>query len=238
MKKTILVCGASKNLGRFIAEQFANEQHNVFSISRSNVKIFKNIKHVKCNLLKINQININLKKIRNQLKKIDAIILCAGDSKRYYRKNETYKDWLRSFNNNFFVCTNLIESYLKVFNYHSTRIVIISSIAGIKVTGAPITYSVAKAGLNFYSKYKAKELAKYNINLNVISPGNIIMKNNNWDKKLKKNKNNILNYIKNNVPLNRFCNPNEIFDLCKYLSIGDSAGVTGSNFIVDAGETL
>ena len=92
--------------------------------------------------------------------------------------------------------------------------------------------------MNFYSKYKAKELAKYNINLNVISPGNIIMKNNNWDKKLKKNKNNILNYIKNNVPLNRFCNPNEIFDLCKYLSIGDSAGVTGSNFIVDAGETL
>ena len=55
MKKTILVCGASKNLGRFITEQFAKEQHNVFSISRSNVKIFKNIKHIKCNLLKINQ---------------------------------------------------------------------------------------------------------------------------------------------------------------------------------------
>ena len=43
MKKNILICGASRNLGRFIAEGFAIEGHNVFSISRSAVKPFKNI---------------------------------------------------------------------------------------------------------------------------------------------------------------------------------------------------
>jgi|688.fasta_scaffold177029_3 3-oxoacyl-[acyl-carrier protein] reductase len=238
MKKNILICGASRNLGRFIAEKFANEGHNVFSISRSIPKPFKNIYNLRCDLLKINQINFVLKKIKNQFKKIDAIILCAGDSKKYFTKKEKIKDWERSFNNNFFVCTNIIDSYLKIFKYNKTKIVIFSSIAGAKITKAPITYSVAKASLNFYSKYKAKELADYKINLNVISPGNIIMKNNNWKKKINKDKKNVLNYIKRNVPLNIFCNIEEIFDLCKYLSIGNSSSVTGSNFVIDAGETL
>jgi 3-oxoacyl-[acyl-carrier protein] reductase len=238
MKKNILVSGASRNLGKFIAEQFAKEGHNIFAISRSVLKSYKNVYNVKCDLLKINQVNLSLKSIKNKFKKIDVMILCAGDSKKYYAKNEKNKDWQRCFNDNFYVCTNLIESYLKIFNYKKTKIIIFSSIAGIKVTKAPITYSVAKAALNFYAKYKAKELSNYNINLNVISPGNIIMKNNNWGKKLINNKKNVLNYIRQNVPLNTFCSPEEIFNLCKHFSTENNSAITGSNFIIDGGETL
>ena len=238
MKKNILVSGASRNLGKFIAEKFAKEGHNVFAISRSIPRSFKNIRNIKCDLLKIKQVNLSLKSIKTKFKKIDVMILCAGDSKKYYVTNEKNVDWQRSFSNNFYVCTNLIESYLKIFNYNKTKIIIFSSIAANKVTKAPITYSVAKAGLNFYAKYKAKELSRYNINLNVISPGNIIMKNNNWGKKLISNKKNVLNYIRQNVPLNTFCSPEEIFNLCKYLSTENNSAITGSNFIVDGGETL
>ena len=238
MKKNILVSGASRNLGKFIAEQFAKEGHNIFAISRSISKPYNNIYNIKCDLLEINQVNLSLKSIKNKFKKIDLMILCAGDSKKHYARNEKKIDWQRSFNNNFYVCTNLIESYLKIFNYNKTKIIIFSSIAATKVTKAPITYSVAKAGLNFYAKCKAKELSKYNINLNVISPGNIIMKNNNWGKKFINNKKKVLNYIRQNVPLNTFCNPEEIFNLCKYLSIENNSAITGSNFIIDGGETL
>jgi len=238
MKKNILISGASRNLGKFIAEQFAKEGHNIFSISRSDLKTYNNIYNFKCDLLKINQVKLFLKSIKNKFKKIDAMILCAGDSKKYYAKNEEHRDWQQCFNNNFYVCSNLIESYLKIFNYSKIKIIIFSSIAGIKVTKAPITYSVAKAALNFYAKYKAKELSKYNINLNVISPGNIIMKNNNWGKKLINNKKNVLNYIRQNVPLNTFCYPEEIFNLCKYFLIEKNSSITGSNFIIDGGETL
>ena len=238
MKKNILVSGASRNLGKFIAEQFAKEGHNIFAISRSISKPYNNIYNIKCDLLEMNQVNLSLKSIKNKFKKIDLMILCAGDSKKHYARNEKKIDWQRSFNNNFYVCTNLIESYLKIFNYNKTKIIIFSSIAATKVTKAPITYSVAKAGLNFYAKCKAKELSKYNINLNVISPGNIIMKNNNWGKKIINNKKKVLNYIRQNVPLNTFCNPEEIFNLCKYLSIENNSAITGSNFIIDGGETL
>jgi 3-oxoacyl-[acyl-carrier protein] reductase len=150
------------------------------------------------------------------------------------KKKTTYKDY--SGRDKWIALAD--SSYLKVFNYSKTKIIVFSSIAGIKVTKAPITYSVAKAALNFYTKYKAKQLSPYKINLNVISPGNIIMKNNNWGKKLINNKKNVLNYIRQNVPLNTFCYPEEIFNLCKYLSIENTSAITGSNFIIDGGETL
>jgi 3-oxoacyl-[acyl-carrier protein] reductase len=236
MIKNILVTGSSKNLGKFISESFAKEGHNVIGFSRSNNK---NINHFnyKCNLLNTRNIKKNLLKIKKKFKKIDCLILCAGDSKKYYNKIEDYRYWIKSFDSNFFSSTNLIESYLSTFKKKQTKIIIISSIAGIKVTEAPITYSVAKASLNFYSKYKAKELAKYNISLNVLSPGNILMKNNNWDKKLNMNKKKILEYIKKEVPLNKFCDATEIFELCKYLTLKTNS-VTGSNFIVDGGQSI
>ncbi len=64
------------------------------------------------------------------------------------------------------------------------------------------------------------------------------MKNNNWDKKIKKNKRDIKKYIKDNVPLNNFCNPNQIIELCNYLFGKSGDYITGSKFIIDAGETL
>ena len=64
------------------------------------------------------------------------------------------------------------------------------------------------------------------------------MKNNNWDKKIKRNKRDIKKYIKNNVPLNSFCNPKQITDLCNYLFSKSGDYITGSKFIIDGGETL
>ena len=114
----------------------------------------------------------------------------------------------------------------------------ISSVASDKITKAPITYSVAKSALNFYAKIKAKELAKDNIKINIISPGNILMDNNNWSKKIKKNPQMIKKYIKHNVPLNKFCDPQQIAEMCDYLLGRSGDNITGSKFVIDGGETL
>ena len=76
--------------------------------------------------------------------------------------------------------SNTIDSYLNVYKKKPVKIVVISSIAGLKVIDAPIEYSVSKSALNHYCKITAKKLSNYKINLNIISPGNILNKNNNW----------------------------------------------------------
>ena len=63
------------------------------------------------------------------------------------------------------------------------------------------------------------------------------MKGNNWDEKLKSNKKQVLNYIKNNVPLKRFGSPDDIANVVLFLSSKKSNFINGSNIIVDGGQT-
>ena len=235
--KTILISGASKNLGKFLAEHYLKKKFNVIGISRKKITNSK-YEFFKCDLSNDKKTDIVFKEINKKYKKINYIISCAGFSKKTFKKQENLDDWNLALNNNFFCFTNLLTSYLKHYKNEPTKIVVISSIASTKITNAPITYSVAKSALNFYAQYKAKQLAKNKIKINILLPGNILMKNNNWDKKLKKNKRNIKLYIKKNVPLNNFCNPNQIVDLCNYLFGKSGDNITGSKFVIDAGETL
>ena len=131
-----------------------------------------------------------------------------------------------------------VKLLFKSLQKKPTKIVVISSIASNKITEAPITYSVAKSALNFYAQIKAKALAKYKIKINILLPGNILMKGNNWSKKLKLNQNKVKKYVKSNVPLNVFCTPREIAEMCDYLNNKSGDNITGSKFIIDGGESL
>ena len=74
--------------------------------------------------------------------------------------------------------------------------------------------------------------------MNLISPGNILMKGNNWFLKKKTNSKKVKNYIKKNVPLNNFCKPENIFSLCEFLIDNKNESTTGSNFTIDSGQSL
>jgi 3-oxoacyl-[acyl-carrier protein] reductase len=237
MKKIILISGATKNLGYFLGNYFQKKNYSIINLSR-NIDSKNNFNNFKCNLEDENQTNNIFKIVKKRFSKIDLIISCAGKSKKNFSKIEAKVDFEKSFEDNFYSLVNLISSYTHVYKFKSTKIIAISSIAGNKITQAPITYSVAKSALNFYSKYKAKELAKYNISLNTISPGNILQPDNNWDKKIKKDKVKILKYIKEKVPMNKFCRPIDIAEYINFILLSKNNITTGSNFVIDGGEIL
>tara|TARA_B100000989_G_C19462262_1_gene436755 strand:- start:175 stop:894 length:720 start_codon:yes stop_codon:yes gene_type:complete len=235
--KIVLVTGGSKNLGKYIANFFLNLNCHVICVSKNTLSNLKSDNYL-CDLSNKKKSQNFFNKLKKKYKKIDFIISCAGLSKRSFKAQENQKDWQIAMNNNFYCFSNLVESYCSVYKFKPTKIVAISSIAGGKITKAPITYSVAKAALNFYAQIKAKDLAKYKIRLNIIMPGNILMENNNWYKKIKKDKKKIKKYIKSQVPLNEFCNPKQIAEFCEYLFNSSGDNITGSKFIIDGGESL
>jgi 3-oxoacyl-[acyl-carrier protein] reductase len=237
MKKNYIICGASKNLGKYLAGKLIKESNSVIQISRSfKTNIKKNI--FKCDLASYaNTIKV-LKKINKKFKKIDGIVITIGDSRRILNSSNISTNFQKSFIRNFYPIVSFIEIYLKVYQNKKTSIVVHSSIAGKENLGAPIEYSVAKKALNFYCQIMAKDLAKHKIRLNIISPGNILMNNNNWDKKLKFNKKKIMNYISENVPTKSFVKPEEIYKLCKFLLDEDLKSCVGSNFVIDGGQIL
>jgi short-subunit dehydrogenase len=235
--KTILITGTSRNLGQYLANYYLLKKLNVIGISKKTHSNIGRHSYV-CDLSNSVKTKALFRKIKKKFKKIDFIISCAGASKKYYKINENINDWNFAFDNNFYCFTNLLEAYLDIYKRKSTKIVVISSIASSKVTNAPITYSVAKSALNFYAQIKAKEVAKNDIKINILLPGNILMPNNNWSIKLKKNPNEINKYIKKNVPLNKFCNPRQIGEMCDYLFSEAGDNITGSKFVIDGGESI
>ncbi len=232
MKKKIVIIGSNGNLGSYIFREL-KKKNSILGISRK-----KKQNNFECKDLSNAKMNMDVfRLIKKKYSKLDAMIICTGKSKKELGK-DIEERFLNSFKSNLLTVTNTINSYQKIYKNKSTKIIVISSIAAIKVMEAPIEYSTAKSALNHYCQIKAKELSKFNIMLNIISPGNILNKNNNWYLKKKTNEKKILKYIKNNVPLNSFCKPSQILALCKLLISDDGNFFQGSNIVMDGGQIL
>ena len=244
--KNIIIAGAGGPLGQYLQKSYLKDNFNVISISRKkNYKFkskFKNLHSYSGDLSDKKITKEIYKKISKKFKKIDFIISCVGKSnfKKINDRNKEIDEWKVAIDDNLIANVNLIDEYLTSFSkkLSNTKIILISSIAGVVPISAPISYSTSKSALIFYSKLMAKKLAKNKINLNCISPGNIFIKNNLWYKKMRLNKNKTLKYIKKNVPLNDFCRPDQIKSLCDYLISPKGKFIVGANFIIDGGQVL
>mgnify|MGYP001263039325 CR=1 FL=1 len=231
--KNILIAGSSKNLGFYIKNSLS-KSFNVISLS-SKIKTIEKKNSFKCDLSNERITKSVLLKIKKKFHSLDAIIFSVGYSKK---KNNNLKNLYEKFNLNFVTFFNLLENYCRIFKNKKTKFIVISSIVTEKtIIDAPSDYVISKAALKSYVHYKAKELAKYKIVINIISPGNILLPKNNWDKRLKKNKYSTKKYIKDNVPLNKFISGETISNACKFL-IDNKNEVTGTNIVLDGGQIL
>jgi len=245
--KKIVVTGGSKGIGLEIAKSFSKEGCSVFINSRD----LKNLKKAK---KKINNKNLYIfpgdltsvtetKKffefVKKKTNQVDSLICNIGYSTpNNIIGEENYENWINSIHLNLLSTINSIYYFKKLLKKSKTSsVVCISSICGVDSLGAPIDYSVSKAALISFVKNQSKILAKNNIRINAVSPGNIYFKNGNWDHKIKKNKKEVINYIKNNVPLNKFGTTKNVADIVMFLSSELSSFTTGANIIIDGGQT-
>jgi len=243
-RKKIIVTGSSRGIGLAIAKKLIKEGHYVVLNGRHE-KSFKKIKKNKRINYQIGNFSNpqEAKKIINKSIKIlnglDILICNIGESKSCPPNSENFAEWKKMFNQNFFTATNAIEAAKKKIIQSKGSIICISSICGNElIKGAPITYSTAKAALNFYVKSLSHYLSYLGVKINIISPGNILFSGSVWDKKMKKNKNKTKSLIKQNVPLNKFGTTEDVTELVSYLVSNKSKFITGSNFVVDGGQTI
>ncbi len=242
-KKNVLVTGSSKGIGLAIAKKFATNGHKVAINSRSNSDLELLCKH-ESNFLAVHGdvtseiISKNIvDKVHEKLGSLDIVVCNVGNGKSVKPGLENLDEWKRSLSLNLFSATNVIEASRKYLSKSKGNIVCISSICALEVIdGAPLTYSVAKSALNYYIKCISRTLAKDGIRINGITPGNILFEGSVWEEKLKKDKFNVENYLKDNVPLNTFGTPEDIANIVFYISSSQAKFVTGSIWCADGGQ--
>ena len=247
--KTFLISGSNKGIGLKIAENLLNEDANVIITGRSKKLIKKQFNKLYLKFgLKIAYMDGDiknksvLKKIKNLVKKrwkkLDGIIANAGSVKANISSFSSEKDFYWYQKNNFLTAFKFVNFFLSEIKKNQGSIIFISSIASLKDFGAPLGYASSKLSLNYYSKFLANRLAKYNVRVNNIIPGNIYFKGSNWEKKIKKNPKKIKSMIKNKVPLRRFGKPEEVANLVTFLLSSKSSFITGAEIVIDGGQII
>ena len=243
INKKILITGSSSGIGLEIAKSFAREGSKIILNGRKISKLKKSAKNIyKAKVVSGDTENPKtakkiVKKAASLLNGLDILICNVGSGNLAKPGHENYKDWQKSFNKNLFSATNVIEEAKKYLVKSKGSIICISSICGIEyIEGSPITYSVAKSALNSYVKMNAKVLGSKGVKINAVAPENIIFKGSTWEKKIKKNKKNVIKNLNLNVALKKFGNPKNIADICLFLASEKSHFVTGSIWVADGGQ--
>lgn len=138
----------------------------------------------------------------------------------------------------------VIDTNLKsVFNYSKAAakpmmraregsVINIGSVVGISGNAGQSNYSASKAGLIGFTKSYAKELASRNIRANVVAPGYIMTEmTESLDEK-------VLESIKQETPLGRAGNPDEVSNVVAFLASDLSSYITGEVLRVDGGMAM
>ena len=237
-EQIVLVTGSSKGIGLSIARKFKEEKWAVIQNSRNEISKDSLIGDtcIFADVTKSDEVISLMKQIKDTYGHLDAIVCNVGSGKNLDSSNSQER-WDYFIKVNLFSATNIVDQALPLLE--NSSVTVISSICGNSaIDGAPVEYSTAKAALNQYIKVMAKKYAEKEIRFNSVSPGNVIFDGSQWEEKLKSDKKNTNDYIKQNVPMGKFIEPQDVAEMVYYLSSNNSRIITGQNFIIDGGQSL
>ena len=218
-KKTALVTGTSRGIGKSIKESLLNEQIEVISPSRNELDL--------SSFESINDFLTNLST------SIDILVNNAGILKVGQHNEISSVDFHEILQVNViapFVMMSKLSHSMKENKYG--RIVNVSSIWSQVSRDGRSIYSASKAAIDSLTRSFALELSPYNILVNSIAPGYV-----NTELIKKNNSQTELDSIKKNIPLERFAEPSEIANLATFLCSEKNSYITGQVIIMDGGYT-
>ena len=241
--KVAVVTGASRGIGKSIAEFYAKAGAHVSCISRNKDTLDDVVKTIISNggsastnafdVSKFIEFQDNINDIVKEHGTIDILVNNAGITidKLIMRMNDD--DWNKVLDINLKGAFNGIKSVARTMMKARTgRIINISSVVGLTGNSGQANYAASKAGLIGLSKASAKELSSRGITVNCIAPGyiNTDMTVNITDQNKEK--------LYSQIPLGRIGNPNDIATAALFLASDEAGYITGQTITVDGGMVM
>ena len=227
--KKALVTGASKGIGKAIADELKLLGAEVFSVSRN----YTGSGGMKCDVTNPNDRMKIYDTIKDKWKTLDILINNAGTNNRKHILDSTRADYDELINLNqtsVFELCKIFHPLLKK-SYGNGAIVNITSVAGETFVGTGVAYAMTKAAVNQLTKYLAVEWAKDNIRVNAVSPWYIrtpltekYVTNSEYMEK-----------ITSRTPMKRIGEPEEVARAVAFLVMPASSYITGEIISVDGG---
>ncbi len=251
--KVVLVTGASRGIGRAIAETFADEGAWVALCARGREDLEELATElnqgdgravaIPCDVTAKEQVEEALQKLSRTWGKLDILVNNAGASGRTPMDEPSDDLWHNILATNLTGAYTITKASLELMNSGSGRIINISSVLGRFGVPGYAAYCTSKHGLIGLTRALALELVSRGITVNAISPG--------WvstdmaDKGIRETAE-VMGITPEEfreqaieaVPIRRFIEPEEVAKLVLYLASNDASGITGQTYNLCGGQSM
>lgn len=237
MSKIALVTGASRGIGKAIAEELVSKGFTVIGTATSenganaiSAYLGENGKGLVLNVTSLESINNVLEQIKQQFGDIDVLVNNAGITRDNLMMRMKEEDWDIILQTNLSSVFHLSKAVLRsMMKKRFGRIISIGSVVGSMGNPGQANYCAAKAGIIGFSKALAKEVASRGITVNVVAPGFIATDM--TDALTEEQKAATLAQ----VPAGRLGEPKDIAKAVAFLASDDAAYITGETLHVNGG---
>lgn len=244
--KVALVTGAAQGIGRAIATRLAEEgakvalgdiQEEAAARTAAELRAAGNeVRAVKLDVTSLDSAIAAVEVVERELGPIDILVNNAGWDKLEPFVESTQETWDKVIAINFRGVLNCCKAVIPKMQAHgSGKIVSISSDAGRVGSFGEAVYSGCKGAIIAFSKTLARELARNNINVNVVCPGptETALLQGVMGKQPK-----VLEAMKRGIPMRRLGNPQDLAGAVAFFASPDADYATGQVISVSGGLTM
>ena len=239
--KVAIVTGASRGIGKAIAQQFIAQGANVAFTYRSSAEAAAalekelsagggTVKGFQSDAASMTDAERLVGEVVEAFGTVDIVINNAGITDDTLLMRMTEEQWDRVISVNLKSCFNLTKAVMRtMLKARSGSIVNISSVVGVQGNAGQANYAASKAGILGFTKSVALELGSRNIRCNAIAPGFI-----ETEMTAKLDADTVQGW-RDAIPLKRGGTPEDVANLCVFLASDMSAYITGQTLNVDGG---
>ncbi|EML0281623.1 3-oxoacyl-ACP reductase FabG [Vibrio alginolyticus] len=235
--KIALVTGASRGIGRAIAELLVERGATVIGTATSesgaaaiSEYLGDNGKGLALNVTDVESIEATLKTINEEFGVIDILVNNAGITRDNLLMRMKDDEWNDIIDTNLTPIYRMSKAVLRgMMKKRAGRIINVGSVVGTMGNAGQTNYAAAKAGVIGFTKSMAREVASRGVTVNTVAPGFIetdMTKALNDDQRAA---------TLSNVPAGRLGDPREIASAVAFLASPEAAYITGETLHVNGG---